>query len=134
MAKELLDHKLESIRAIRRAEEESARRPGQVPSRRGAHAPLCPLEAVSDPQQGQIRGISVPAGRLVRQAVPAGFGTQALKVAFPRAWAGAREDELPAISGIETLRFCHAGRFLITTGTEEDAITACETAMAFGER
>ena len=28
-----------------------------------------------------------------------------------------------------TLRFCHAGRFLVTAGTEEDAVAACEAAM-----
>ena len=44
-------------------------------------------------------------------------------------WAGAPEDDLPGLSGIATLRFCHAGRFLITAGNEEDAIAACEAAM-----
>ena len=44
-------------------------------------------------------------------------------------WAGASEQELPGLSGIETLRFCHAGRFLVTAGTEEDAVAACEAAM-----
>ena len=63
------------------------------------------------------------------QAIPAAFGTQELKVAFPAEWAGAPEQDLPGISGIETLRFCHTGRFLVTTGTREDAWEACEAAM-----
>lgn len=134
VAKELLDHKLESIRAIRRAEEEvraalAKCRHGVVRMRRFA-----PWKQYLIPSKAKFVVFPSQRGGWCAQAVPAGFGTQALKVAFPRAWAGAREDELPAISGIETLRFCHAGRFLITTGTEEDAITACETAMAFGER
>ena len=42
-------------------------------------------------------------------------------------WAS--EEELPAISGIDGLRFCHAGRFLITAATEEEAVEACRAAM-----
>ena len=68
-------------------------------------------------------------GGWAAQAVPASFGSPALKVPFPAHWAGASEQELPGLSGIETLRFCHAGRFLVTAGTEEDAVAACEAAM-----
>lgn len=68
-------------------------------------------------------------GGYCAQAIAAGFGTQELKVPFPAEWAGAPEQDLPGISGIETLRFCHVGRFLVTTGTREDAFAACEAAM-----
>ena len=61
------------------------------------------------------------------------FGTQALRVPFPAEWAGAPEEELPAISGIETLKFCHAGRFLITAGTRQDAFAACRMAMELAQ-
>ncbi len=63
------------------------------------------------------------------QAIPARFGTQELKVPFPREWAGIPAQELPWISGIDTLHFCHVGRFLVTAGTREDAVAACEQAM-----
>ena len=68
-------------------------------------------------------------GGYCAQAIAAGFGTQELKVPFPAEWAGAPEEDLPGISGIETLRFCHMGRFLVTVGTREDALAACEAAM-----
>lgn len=67
-------------------------------------------------------------GGYCAQTVPQAFGRQDLRVPFPEAWAGASEQELPAISGIETLRFCHIGRFMVTTGTLEDAVAACKAA------
>ncbi|MFQ9679184.1 MAG: MYG1 family protein [Ruthenibacterium lactatiformans] len=41
-------------------------------------------------------------GGWAAQAVPASFGSPALKVPFPAHWAGASEQELPGLSGIET--------------------------------
>ena len=60
------------------------------------------------------------------QGIPVDKENPELKYAFPAEWAGKTEDELKAISGIETLRFCHNNRFLISTGTLEDAIRACK--------
>lgn len=62
------------------------------------------------------------------QAVPNDDETHSLKHPFPAGWAGRSEEELPRISGIETLRFCHNNRFLIAAGTLEDAVRACEAA------
>ncbi len=64
-------------------------------------------------------------GGFCAQAVPVSFGSNALKISFPQEWAGMQEQELKVISNLQTLRFCHAGRFLITTQTKEDAISAC---------
>ena len=47
---------------------------------------------------------------------------------FPEEWAGKPEQELRLASGVDTLSFCHKGRFLISTGTLEDAIAACRIA------
>lgn len=60
------------------------------------------------------------------QGIPVDKENPELKYAFPAEWAGKTEDELIAISGIKTLRFCHNNRFLISTGTLEDAIRACK--------
>lgn len=60
------------------------------------------------------------------QGVPVDKENSELKYAFPAEWAGKKEEELKEISGIETLRFCHNNRFLISTGTLEDAIRACK--------
>lgn len=66
------------------------------------------------------------------QVVPVPGGTEA-KIPFPAAWAGKEEKELPIISGIPSLRFCHAGRFLIATQTMEDAMDACKKARQQAE-
>lgn len=62
------------------------------------------------------------------QAVQNDDETHSLKYPFPARWAGRTEEELPGISGIRTLRFCHNNRFLIAAETLEDAIRACEAA------
>lgn len=67
-----------------------------------------------------------------------GYGAQSVPVAkseppvnkydFPSLWAGLRDEQLQIVSKIKTLRFCHAGRFLITADTLQDAIEACKAA------
>ncbi|MEM1484577.1 MYG1 family protein [Oscillospiraceae bacterium PP1C4] len=59
------------------------------------------------------------------QGVPLSDETNVLKCPFPQEWAGKQAEELKQLSGIETLRFCHNNRFLISTDTLEDAIKAC---------
>lgn len=70
-------------------------------------------------------------GGYCAQTIPRAFGTQELRVPFPEPWAGAPEEDLPGLSGIETLRFCHTGRFMVTTGTLADAVAACKAAEAW---
>lgn len=65
-------------------------------------------------------------GGFSAQGIPADRESSALKYEFPAEWAGKPEEELAAVSGIKTLRFCHNNRFLISTGTMEDAIRACK--------
>lgn len=62
------------------------------------------------------------------QGVPIDRDTNELKIAFPEAWRGKRDDEIKEISGIETLNFCHNSGFLITAETLDDVIKACEKA------
>ena len=59
------------------------------------------------------------------QAVPASHESPELKYPFLEEWRGVDSEQLPAISGIETLHFCHTSGFLIATDTLEDAKRAC---------
>ncbi|BCN31180.1 MYG1 family protein [Anaeromicropila herbilytica] len=59
------------------------------------------------------------------QGVPKEPDSNENKYSFPEEWAGKSEAELPTISGVQTLTFCHNSRFLIATKTLEDAILAC---------
>lgn len=51
------------------------------------------------------------------------------KCPFPAAWAGEPSWDLPRISGVPSMSFCHNGRFLITVSRVEDAYLACQIAM-----
>lgn len=62
------------------------------------------------------------------QAVETDGEERTLKCPFPTSWRGKSSEELPAISGIDTLHFCHNSGFLAATRTLEDAILACKIA------
>lgn len=64
------------------------------------------------------------------QGVPSGHGSNELVCALPESWWGKEAAELPQISGITTLRFCHASGFLAATDTQEDAVLAAQAALA----
>ncbi len=63
------------------------------------------------------------------QGVSTAVGNTELKVPFPLEWRGKSEEELKAISKIETLTFCHNSGFLISAGTLDDVIKACKLAQ-----
>lgn len=62
------------------------------------------------------------------QGVPIDRDAIELKIPFPEAWRGKRDNELKEISGLETLRFCHNSGFLIATDALEDTLSACKLA------
>lgn len=67
------------------------------------------------------------------QGVPTSMGSANLKIPFPKEWRGKSADELKAISGIDTLSFCHNSGFLISAGTIEDTIRACKISKVQGK-
>ena len=52
------------------------------------------------------------------------------KCSFPVEWLGLENEELAAATGLPSTGFCHKGGFLMTTGTLEDAVKACEISLA----
>ena len=52
------------------------------------------------------------------------------KCSFPVKWLGLENEELVQETGLESAGFCHKGGFLMTAGTLEDAIKACEISLA----
>ena len=67
------------------------------------------------------------------QCVPDPEKEGSLKCPFPAEWAGRTPEELRALTGIPTLRFCHNNRFLIAADTKEDAAAACRLAQKAAE-
>ena len=52
------------------------------------------------------------------------------KCSFPVEWLGLEGEELVSATGLESAGFCHKGGFLMTAGTLEDALKACEISLA----
>jgi uncharacterized UPF0160 family protein len=132
VAQDLLEHKLDTIRAVQRAAGEV-----QAALKKARHGVVClqrfaPWKQVLIPSDASFVVFPSQRGGWCAQAVPAAFGTTEVKIPFPAHWAGAPQADLPGLSGIETLRFCHAGRFLVTADTKEDALAACAAAEEYG--
>lgn len=51
------------------------------------------------------------------------------KCSFPAEWLGLENEELVRETGLSSAGFCHKGGFLMTTGTLDDAVKACEISL-----
>lgn len=51
------------------------------------------------------------------------------KCGFPAEWLGLENEELVRETGLSSAEFCHKGGFLMTTGTLDDAVKACEISL-----
>ncbi len=130
IAKDLFSHKIEGLKAINRAENYVNAALENMKDGIIILDEYAPWKQQLIPDK-KACFVVYPSqrGGFCAQGVPVSFGSNALKVPFPALWAGLGEDELCAVSNLDTLRFCHIGRFLITTETKEDAIAACHLAM-----
>ncbi|MFT5679151.1 MAG: uncharacterized UPF0160 family protein [Myxococcota bacterium] len=74
-----------------------------------------PTEYVVHPGiDGRWRAVGIPPVR----------GSFAQKRAFPEAWAGLRDEELSAVTGVEGALFCHKNRFIAVFLTREGVLEA----------
>lgn len=89
---------------------------------------FAPWKMVLAPSEAEFVIYPSQRGGYNAQVVPMNSETKESKYDFPEAWAGKSETELPLISGVKTLKFCHNSRFLISTKELEDAIKACKLA------
>ncbi len=63
------------------------------------------------------------------QGVPVSMEDSSLVCSFPKEWWGAEAEQLPLMSGIAGLRFCHPNGFLAATDTLEDAVKTAQYAL-----
>ena len=61
-------------------------------------------------------------GGYAAHTVPTKYKGFTPRIPFKKEWAGKRDEELRAISGIKTAKFCHNKCFLATAETKEDAL------------
>ena len=130
IATTLLTKKLEGIRAITRA---AAVVDAAIEKQKDGIvrlAAFAPWKQQCIPN-GDILFVVYPSqrGGWGAQGVPRRFDKPDLKLPFPAHWAGLTGCELENASGIEGLRFCHAGRFLVTGDTEDAVMQACRAAL-----
>jgi uncharacterized UPF0160 family protein len=69
------------------------------------------------------------AGTWSTETVPVGESSFEKRKPFPEAWAGLHDDALVAASGVEDAFFCHNGRFLCKSRTQEAAIKLAKLAL-----
>ena len=90
---------------------------------------FAPWKHVLVPSDAQFVVYPSQRGGYNAQVIPMDLDTKESKCDFPEEWAGKTEEQLPLISGVETLTFCHKGRFLISVKNIKDAVKACEIAL-----
>lgn len=89
---------------------------------------FAPWKEVLVPTDAEFVVYPSQRGGYSAQVIPAAVDTNDAKCDFPQEWAGLPEDEIQKVSGIDTLTFCHKGRFLISADRLEDVILACKLA------
>ena len=89
---------------------------------------FAPWKTVLVPSNAEFVVYPSQRGGYSAQVIPVSLDRKESKYDFPKEWAGKTEDELQRISGIPSLKFCHKGRFLISTDSLEDVIKACKFA------
>lgn len=68
-------------------------------------------------------------GTWMVQCVPTSVGSFEKRRALPEAWAGKRDEELAALTGVEDAVFCHVGRFICGAGSKESALRLANLAL-----
>lgn len=71
--------------------------------------------------------------RFVLRTVPAGAGTFASRMDLPRAWAGLREAQLAAATGVPDAVFTHTKRFIAVARSLQGALRLAELALVGNE-
>ena len=68
-------------------------------------------------------------GTWMVQCVPPVLGSFEQKRPLPEAWAGLRDDALPALTGVSDAVFCHPGRYIGGAGSKEGALQLARLAL-----
>src|SRR3569832_1581299 len=71
--------------------------------------------------------------RHMLHTVPATVDTFEARRDLPRAWAGLRDAELAAVTGVPDAIFCHNNLFITTTKTKDSIMTMAKQALAAAE-
>lgn len=90
---------------------------------------FAPWKMVLVPSDAEFVVYPSQRGGYSAQVIPKDFSTQEPKCPFPAEWAGKSAEELQTVSQIQTLTFCHKAGFLISAGSLDDTVKACEDSL-----
>lgn len=130
MAKTILEKKFDSIKSIQNARSFIQSALAKSKDNIVILQKFAPWKSVLVTSEAIFVVYPSQRGGFSAQGIPKDNETRELKCYFPESWAGKTADELKSISGIETITFCHKGRFLISCDTLEDTLKACELAKS----
>ncbi|MFH5925176.1 MYG1 family protein [Roseomonas xinghualingensis] len=74
----------------------------------------------------------VPNGNWMIDSMPSEPGSFAQRLPLPEAWAGLRDADLAAVSGVADAVFTHARRFVAAAGSRQGAMDMARKAIALG--
>ena len=72
-------------------------------------------------------------GRWQLRTVPVQAGSFQARMDLPQAWAGLRDEQLAAVSGVPDAAFCHMNLFIAVARSREGALRLAELALASGD-
>lgn len=130
LAQNILQHQLDAIHNRQQAQQYVQDAYQMSRDKRMVYLPrFAPWKKTLVPTEAQFVLYPSVRGGYSAQVIPKAMDTNEAKCYFPESWAGKPQQQLPEISGIPTLTFCHNSRFLISAGKLEDAYLACRKAM-----
>lgn len=96
-------------------------------------APRLPYDAIVAEKMPHVLFVVYPesAGKQYQvRVVPKVLGEFAARADLPESWAGLRDGDLAAVTGVFDAVFCHNGRFICGAGSKAGAIRLAELAVA----
>lgn len=125
IASKILEHKFDSILAVKRAEVMVQEAIDNAKDKIMILDRTVPWKNLAVPSEVEYVVYPSKRGGYAAQGVPISLDSQELKRPFPEEWRGASAEELAERSGVAGLRFCHKSGFLLTAETLEEAIACC---------
>ena len=128
VAKQILEHQIESANAVNRADEKVQQ--AYQNSRDGIVVLPCYLPWKNGLYKTDALFVVYPSqrGGWSAQCVT-DHKTKKPKLPFPQSWGGQPQEVIEQKSGIPGISFCHASRFLITAKDKETALAACRQVL-----
>ena len=133
LARQILQNRLDNVLAIGRAYKVVRAALNRMEDNVVVLDTYCPWKPFLPKTRAKFVVYPSQRGGWGAQCVPFHDSKGTLKCPFPQAWAGKSPEELSALTGLATVRFCHKSLFLVAAETREDARAVCLLAQKEAE-